>query len=204
MFKISKDEPKYFTSAKSKVKLSKVKEAWNDKNIIEIRAKLRKDILEKEQNRLCIYCEKKISDNSKKSNIDHFKTRNLFPEKTLDYTNLLVSCNVNDRCSSLKDSKKSLLKNRDDYENILDPTIENPNDFFNYLFSGEIIPIDDKKAQFTIEIFNLNQQSLSDERKMLADTLKCCTDLSLDEIFENFGYEYQSFIENIYPKLKEL
>ena len=204
MFKISKKEPKYFASAKSKVKLPKVKEAWSDKNISEIRARLRKDILEKEQNNLCIYCEKRISDNSKKSNIDHFKTRNLFPEKSLDYDNLLVSCNVNERCSSLKDSKKSLLKNRDDYENIIDPTIENPNDFFYYLLSGEIVPIDENKAQFTIDIFNLNQQSLSDERKILADTLQYCPDLSLNEIFENFGYEYQSFIENIYLKLKEL
>ncbi len=204
MFKISKKEPDYFTSAKSKVKLPKVKEAWNDKNISDIRARLRKDILEKEQNNVCIYCEKKISDNSKKSNIDHFKTRNLFPEKSLDYANLLVSCNVNERCSSFKDSRKSLLKNRDDYENIIDPSIENPNDFFNYLLSGEIIPIDEKKAQFTIDIFNLNQQSLSDERKILADTLQYCPDLSLNEIFENFGYEYQSFIENIYLKLKEL
>jgi uncharacterized protein (TIGR02646 family) len=203
MFQIDKDKSSYFTLAKSRVKLPKIKDAWDDKNIVPIRAKLREDILIIEQNNLCIYCEKKISSDSKTSNIDHFKTRNLFPEKTLDYNNLLVSCNVKNRCSSLKDSNKSLLQRKNDYANIINPIIENPNDFFDYLLSGEILPLNEK-AKFTIEIFNLNHQSLYDERKILADTLKYCPNLSLDEIYENFGYEFQSFINAIYPKLKEL
>ena len=203
MFQIDKDEPRYFTSAKLKVKLPKVKNAWNDENISAIREVLREDILIKEQKGLCAYCEKKISSSSTSSNIDHFKTRNLFPEKTLDYNNLLVSCNTKERCSSLKDSHKSLLKRKEDYGNIINPVIENPNSFFDYLLSGEMIPLDEK-AKFTIELFDLNHQSLYDERKILADTLQYCLDLSLDEIYDNFGYEFQSFIQNIYPKLKEL
>ena len=203
MFQIDKDEPNYFAVAKSKVKLPKVKNAWNDKNISSIREELRENILTKEQKGLCAYCEKKISSHKTVSNIDHFKTRNLFPEKTLDYNNLLVSCNTKDRCSSLKDSNKSLLKRKEDYENIINPITENPNSFFDYLFSGEMIPLDEK-AKFTIEVFDLNHQSLYDERKILADTLKYCPDLTLDDIYDNFGYEFKSFIENIYPKLKEL
>jgi uncharacterized protein (TIGR02646 family) len=203
MFQIDKDEPNYFAVAKSKVKLPKVKNAWSDKNISSIREKLRENILTKEQKGLCAYCEKKISSDRAVSNIDHFKTRNLFPEKTLDYNNLLVSCNTKERCSSLKDSNKSLLKRKEDYKNIINPITENPNSSFDYLFSGEIIPLG-KKAKFTIEVFDLNHQSLYDERKILADTLKYCSDLSLDEIYDNFGYEFKSFIKNIYPKLKEL
>jgi len=203
MFQIDKDEPHYFTLAKSRVKLPKVKNAWSEESIISIRAELREDILNREQKNLCAYCEKKISSNPNISNIDHFKTRNLFPEKTLDYNNLLVSCNAKDRCSTLKDNNKSLLKRKEDYENTVNPTIENPNEFFDYLLSGEIVPLN-QKAQFTIEIFNLNHQSLYDERKILADTLKYCPDLSLDEIYDNFGHEFKSFIQNIYPKLKEL
>jgi len=203
MFQITKDEPTYFTLAKSKVKLPKVKDAWSNTNISSIRARLREGILLKEQKGLCVYCEKKISSNANVSNIDHFETRDLLPEKTLDYQNLFVSCNVKDRCSSFKDSKKSPLKTKDDYCNIVNPVNENPNNFFDYLFSGEIIPLNDK-AKFTIALFNLNHQSLYDERKLLADTLKYCPNLTLDEIYENFGYEFESFIENIYPKLKEL
>jgi len=203
MFQISKDEPQYFTSAKSKVKLPKVKDAWSDNNIDLVRARLRKDILDREQKGLCAYCEKKISSHSKMANIDHFETRNLVPEKTLDYQNLLVSCNTLGRCSCFKDSQKSLLKTKDDYRNIVNPVNENPSDFFDYLFSGELIPLDEK-AEFTIKIFNLNHQSLYDERKLLADSLKYCQNLSLDEIYEEFGYEFHSFIENIYSKLRDL
>ena len=210
MRQITKDEPKYFSVAKSKVKLPKIKEAWEDKNISQIRPKLREYILAKEQNNLCVYCEKKITSNPKYSNTDHFKTRNLFSELTLNYSNLFVSCCTGKnqkatdikmaRCSTYKDSK---IQTKEQYENIINPSFEDPRYFFDYLLSGEIIAINEK-AKFTIEILNLNQQSLCDERKILADTLKYCTTLSIEEIFENFGYEFQSFIQNIYPKLKEI
>ena len=100
MYQISKNEPNYFTQAKSNISLPRVSSAWEDVNISDIRGQLRKDILVEEQNLLCAYCEKEIDDSSKKSNIDHFKTRNLFPEETLNYNNLLVSCNTHNRCSS--------------------------------------------------------------------------------------------------------
>ena len=93
MFKIDKNEPKYFFEAKSKVKLAKEKSAWEDKNIRYISQKLRADILLEEQSLLCAYCEREIEEDRNSSNIDHFKTRNLFPEETLNYHNLLVSCN---------------------------------------------------------------------------------------------------------------
>ncbi len=203
MLKISKTEPLYFTHAKSKVREPNIKGAWGDNNIALIREQLRDDILNNEQNGLCVYCEKKILSCAKKSNIDHFETRNLVPEKTLDYQNLFVSCNTRGRCSNFKDSRKSPLKYKADYENIVYPLKEGSDAFFDYLTSGEITPLSDKEA-FTVEVFNLNQQSLRDERKLLADTLMCCGGLSLEEIFEAFGYEFQSFIQSLYPKLENI
>ena len=198
MRQISKDEPKYFTRAKSKVKTHKIKGAWEDIAISEIRAKLRADMLLEEQNLLCAYCEKEIDSDPKNSNIDHFKTRNLFPELSLEYSNLLVSCNTKERCSNFKDTH---IKTRKEYENIVNPTIENPNDFFDYLPTGEIIA-KNHKGQFTIDIFNLKDKSLNECRLEVAESLKYI-DLSLDEIYDIFP-DYHSFIENIYPKLKEL
>ena len=199
MLQITKDEPSYFTSAKSKVELPKTKGAWEDRAISEIRAKLREDMLLEEQKLLCAYCEKEIDESSISSNIDHFKTRNLFPELTLEYSNLLVSCNTKERCSTFKDSN---IKSREEYDNIVNPVLENPDDFFDYLPTGEIIA-KNTKGQNSIDIFNLRDKSLTQCRLQIVKSLKYL-DLSLDEIFENFGYEYQSFIENIYPKLKEL
>jgi len=202
MFKIVKNEPKYFSVAKSKVKLPKIKGAWENSIISKIRSKLRADILLDEQNLLCIYCEKEIDDNPKNSNIDHFKTRNLFPQETLNYQNLLVSCNSNGRCSNYKDTH---IKSKSDYDNIINPITENPTDFFDYLITGEIVAIDrNLKAEFTIDIFQLGRkhdEPLSRQRNELAKTLKYHTNLSLDEIYDIFGNEFHSFINNIYKKL---
>ncbi len=205
MFKITKHEANYFTKAKSRVKLPKIKSAWEDTNIRAISRQLRADILHKEQKSLCAYCEREIDADRENSNIDHFKTRNLFPEETLNYTNLLVSCNSRGKCcSSSKDSQKSILKERKDYQNIVDPTLDNPDDFFDYITTGEIIAQDDNtKADFTIRLFNLNQKSLTSERKELAEALIYIDNLSLEEIYDNLGNEYHSFLKAIYPKLKE-
>ena len=199
MRQIVKNEPNYFTSAKAKVALPKIKGAWSDKNIEKIRTQLREHILLEEQNLLCAYCEKEIDDSSKNSNIDHFKTRNLFPELTLEYSNLLVSCNTNGRCSDYKDTH---IKNREEYENIINPIVENPNDFFDYLPTGEIIA-KNEKGQFTIDIFQLNDTSLTQCRLQVMDSLEHLDNLSLEEIYGIFS-DYHSFIANVYPKLKEL
>jgi len=196
---IIKNEPSYFTTAKTKVKLPKTKEAWANEHISKIRFKLRSDILLEEQMLLCAYCEKEIDENPKNSNIDHFKTRNLFPELTLEYSNLLVSCNTEGRCSNFKDTH---IKNREEYKNIVNPIVENPNDFFDYLPTGEIIA-KNKKGQFTIDIFNLKDIALTQYRLQIVKSLKCLDNLSLDDIYDIFP-DYHSFIENIYPKLKEL
>lgn len=200
MFQIYKKEPLFFIKAKRKVVLPLVSGAWNSDEIRKIRPLLREHILLKEQNLLCAYCEKEIDDNPINSNIDHFKTRNLFPQKTLDYDNLFVSCNTRGRCSSYKDDN---VKYQGQYDNIVNPVIENPDDFFDYLLTGEIVPKNDK-AKFTIEIFYLKHTSLVEERLQIAEALKySCNDLSLDEIYEIFGNEFFSFIKNVYPKLKE-
>ncbi len=196
MFQISKSEPNYFTFAKAKVVLSKVKNAWSDENINNIRAKLRADILQNEQKSVCVYCEKEIPVDTFKSHIDHFKTRNLFPELTLNYENLVVSCNTYGRCANLKDSRAKV---KDIYINLVNPIVENPEDFFDYLTTGEIIARNDK-AEFTIDILGLNTKSLKESREQISKAL-VHLDLSLDEIYEIFP-AYRSFINVIYPKLK--
>jgi len=200
MFQVSKNEPNYFTLAKKRVKLPKVKAAWEDKNIASIREKLREDILMNEQNSLCIYCEKKVSSDTKKSNIDHFKTRNLFPEESLIYDNLLVSCNTYNRCSSFKDKQ---VKSKVKYDDIVNPVIDNPENYFDYLLTGEIIA-KNEKGDLTIALFALDSKVLVESRQQIVLSLKYFTTLSLEEIYDSFGYEYRSFIKAIYPKLKEL
>ena len=206
MFKITKNEPDFFTKAKLKVEKPKVSDAWSNKEINDIRPRLREYILLEEQNLLCAYCERTIDDNPRNSNIDHFRLKagHLFPEKTLDYNNLLVSCNTSGRCSDYKDKH---ISSKDSYDNIVNPITENPDDFFDYLPTGEIVAIDgNKKAEFTIDIFQLGRnqdEPLSKQRKKIAESLKYCENLLLDEVYTEFDNEFYSFIKNIYKKLKE-
>lgn len=201
MFLIHKNEPYYFTVAKNKVKTPKVKWAWEDRAIRKISEKLREYILLDEQNLCCAYCQKEIDASKYCSNIDHFKTRNLFPELTLEYNNLLVSCNTKNRCSSSKDSQTSILKTREDYKKIVNPVSDNPDEYFDYLATGEIIG-KNEKAQFTIELFNLKDTSLTQCRLEVAKVL-VSIDLSVEEICDILP-DYHSFIKNIYPKLRVL
>jgi uncharacterized protein (TIGR02646 family) len=201
MFKIVKNEPNFFIKAKSK------SSTWGCKSIEAIRSQLREYILLEEQNLLCAYCEKAIDSSPKNSNIDHFRLKagHLFPEMTFDYNNLLVSCNTSGRCSDYKDKH---IKSKSDYENIVNPITENPDDFFDYLITGKIIAINNNpKAEFTIDIFQLGRERnepLSRQRKEIADALEHINNLSLDEIYDIFGNEFYSFIKMIYPKINNI
>ena len=186
MFKIDKiSPPDFFNSTKKRVSRPKESKAWEDDLISGIRAELRKHILQNEQFLLCAYCEKEIDATPERSNIDHFKTRNLFSQLTLSYNNLIVSCNTHERCSGYKDRNIKLT----DYEKMIDPVIENPEDFFDYLLTGDIHPKknldqqNQEKAEFTINIFQLNNRGLLEERKKIARQLNAYnSQFSLKEV----------------------
>jgi len=200
MFKINKKKPTFFEQSKRKIRLPKISNAWE--KISEIRSSLREYILSEEQNGLCGYCERKITSDSNESNIDHFKTRNLFPEETLNYDNLLVSCNRKETCATHKDQN---IKTKNEYSKIINPVADNPDKYFEYLPTGEIISKGgNSKAKFTIDIFNLGKKEsdyLVQRRKQLTKAIDNI-DLPLNEILELMEYEFQSFIKNIYYKLK--
>jgi len=201
MFKITKTEPSFFTDARARVRTPRTSDAWSSDEIASIRARLREYILVQEQNLMCAYCEKEIDSEKENSNIDHFKLRagHLYPEKTLEYDNLLVSCSSKGRCSSHKDSH---ISSKEDYEKIVNPVIEDPDDFFDYMPTGSIVAKDDsEKARFTIDIFQLNQAGLIEQRLYLTRSLKGLN-LSLEEILQIFN-EFHSFIKIIYPKLQQ-
>jgi uncharacterized protein (TIGR02646 family) len=203
MFKIEKNEPDFFTKAIKKVKTN----SWNDKEIRKIRPKLREYILKTEQNYLCAYCEKIITSDSKHSNIDHFKKKDsqFFPKDIFNYNNLLVSCNTHNRCSEYKDNKKNALL-KSDYVNMINSVLENPDEYFEYFTTGEIILKDEenKKAKFTKNIFQLNQSPLVKDRKKLTIViLQLKKDgMTFQEVF-NYLREYKSFIKYIYENYED-
>ncbi len=201
MFKITKSNPPdYFENAKRNISRPLESHAWKDRHIDLIRKELREYIVSKEQFSLCAYCEKWVDGTSKKSNIDHFKTRHLFPKLTLDYNNLLVSCNSFGRCSNYKDKNIG----QADYNKIINPVLYNPNDFFDYLMTGEIYPkpnlspSDKERAESTLELFQLNHRGLTEERKKISMQLEILRgQITIEEISKCL-LGYKSFIEYIF------
>jgi uncharacterized protein (TIGR02646 family) len=203
MRKINKStQPAYFTKAIKKISTPKQSSAWSCTEISSIRHRLRDHILINEQLSLCVYCEKKINSDRRNSNIDHYKKRSLFPQLTLAYTNLVVSCNSEGRCSRHKDSQQLIA-----YHKVINPVKENPEDYFDYLIAGDIHPKNDlnktdkAKAEYTIDVFNLNHIGLIQERKKVVYSIKAYQgQFELEDILKCFP-SYPTFVKCIWEKL---
>ncbi|NOQ25583.1 MAG: TIGR02646 family protein [Bacteroidales bacterium] len=169
-----------------------------------IGSNVREHILDIEQNNQCAYTEIALDHNSRNSHIDHFKKRALFPEETFNWNNLLVSCNRENYGAKYKDKHI----HKQDYNNILNPTIDNPSSFFHYSFTGNIgektiDKINGERVANTISLFGLNNKSLVERRATIAEQVKIYSNqLSLPEIKEVIG-EFDSFVENIYSTLHD-
>jgi len=188
MKKIDKAEPKFFKKFIQKNRPVN----WEGTN--DIRADLRKYILESEQNFQCAYCESAISPDSSYSHIDHFKRKHFYPELTFDHNNLLVSCNNTDHCALHKDSQ---VKSKDIYNNIINPVFEEPTMFFEYYTNGKLHS-KNAKAKFTEEIFNLNHPALKQQRNNVAwAVIGYRETLELEEVIEEI-HEFESFIRYIW------
>lgn len=164
MRKINKIPCPKFVNHLSRNKLNKFN-IWN-KLDLNIKQKTRDYILKEEQKGLSAYTEKRI-EKSKKLHIDHFHKRDLYPQQTFDWDNLLVDEKEKPYGADAKDKK--ILKC--DYKWVINPVVDDPHQYFEYSANGEIIPkiglgkYEKKRAEKTIEIFNLNHSSLVDYRK---------------------------------------
>jgi len=206
MIQIIKNEPTFFTEAKKKVKLPFISSAWSEigKNEKGFKTKLREYILLEEQNMLCAYCNQEIEAEDTYSNTDHLKKRDWCGRETLEYRNLLVSCKNKFHCENIKDNFK--FTHCSEFDKIVNPVIENPDNFFDYGIDGDIFAknglnqLDKEKAEFTIKVFALNNSSLKKDRAKIGATLSFYSDSELNDILNDIA-NYPSFIKNIYKKL---
>lgn len=159
---------------------------------------IRFQILLEEQQILCGYTELFIN-NEKNTHIDHYIKRSFDNTKTFDWNNLIVSCNDDDFGARYKDMKSKITLA--EYSDIFNPVIDNVQDYFEYLTNGEVISkskginqslID--KANRTIEVFNLNENTLKSHRRDLIRMIESYknTELSILDIKEalaNTGFK---------------
>ena len=123
-----------------------------------------KDSLMKEQGYICCYCECRLT--GKDSHIEHFNPQSNDHSATLDYTNMLCSCQNQlkkrkpRRCGHSKD-------NWFDEDLLISPLDSNCEERFAYTADGRIQPANesDNAATITIEKLKLDIEKLNDSRK---------------------------------------
>lgn len=166
---------------------------WGD--TAAVRAQLRDYILENEQSGCCAYTEIRIVKKDK-CHIDHFRKRDLFPQMTMDYRNMLVACNS--ECYGAKYKDKNVTKA--DYAKLINPVEDNPSDFLEFTFIGEIQAVgnDKERGDFTINCFNLNERSLVEQRRQAVTNMLIMKEyLSEDEVVEAIG-AFETMIRQLY------
>lgn len=154
----------------------------------------RLQILLEEQDCLCGYTEISINEIGD-AHLDHYKKKSIFPALTFAWDNLVAATLDSDFGANYKDSVYKIKQN--EYSNIFNPVEENVQEYFYYNQRGEIEPKAaitsalKAKADKTIEVFNLNHQSLKSRRQTIIKQIRGCKDLSPDEIqiaFKNSGF----------------
>ncbi|MCI7331877.1 MAG: TIGR02646 family protein [Selenomonadaceae bacterium] len=113
---------------------------------------LRKQLLS-EQHGLCGYCCREVSLNN--SHNEHMKAQKGYNNKTLEYNNIIASCNHENTCGK---------KKHGDCSDIVYPTREDCEQQFEFNeFDGSIHGTTDL-ANHTVDVLNLNEPSLCEAR----------------------------------------
>lgn len=117
------------------------------------------------QNGCCAYCERKVNGNG---DIEHFLKKGIDLRRTFVWSNLFYSCKTSNTCGTHKDKSVNYPK---DESLLINPSEENPEAFIHFSPNGELdvvqvaAPEDQKRAQTTISVFNLNAPKLVNERR---------------------------------------
>lgn len=119
------------------------------------------DVLRKEQKGLCAYCCAHITDkNAHNEHIEPQHPGQYASEKSLDYNNIVASCNHPKTCGRKKD-------NHYDSDKFVSPLDEDCETRFIYYPDG-VIEGDD----YTIDLLNLNDYELKNARKAVYKSLQ--------------------------------
>ena len=172
------DEPQFLLDFKKK----HPKKDYDSKEFAEHRPVL-KSVLIKEQKGLCAYCCGRITE--EKSHNEHIEPRHpgkYVSVKSLEYTNIIASCNNPETCGNKKG-------NHYDAKQFVSPLDEKCEDKFSYHPSGKIIG-----DEYTIELLNLNAYELKNARKSVIrklqyldkDTIEVCYMNNEEEIYQPY------------------
>ena len=143
--------------------LSKFRRSNNQSNYRNLTDEVRQDIRKactREQFYLCAYCCKRISGDSRDTMNEHVIARNLAPNRDLDYTNIVASCTTPNQCDNAHGSQPLPLT---PFDTACETALK-------FKISGRVTGLTDD-ARETIRVLNLDNKSLTAQRKIFIDTI---------------------------------
>ena len=137
-----------------------------------IKQAIRSSLL-KEQGYLCAYCMVGLADNPLKVKIEHWHSQSKYPEKSLDYKNLLAVCKGNSIEQIHCDSAKSKFDKLGPIQKDLHFNPSNPDHnmdrLVRYLADGQILGV--SLFDEDIRVLNLNAKRLVNDRRAVWDSV---------------------------------
>ena len=158
-------------------------ESWKqfkDYESAQVRDKVLLKALHSLQEGLCVYCERKIFrtecerlPGERERQVEHLRCRRDYPQETLTYSNLALSCisrgpRLHMTCGDKKGSNMLPILPTEKHRHLFDLNFSN----------GEIIPalsasVQEKEAvKESIRILNLNESALADARKTIVEKIE--------------------------------
>ncbi len=174
-------------------------EKWED---VSCRNEIRLYMLSEEQNFQCAYTETRIE--LENSHIDHYVKQEFIkhalfkPMTVFSWENLFVSCNSEFYGAKFKDKKITA----GDYATLVNPAKDSSATHFKYTWTGDIIVENqNEKGRNTVELFNLNDPVLVEQRRVVAYQVKVMYEqFTLQELIQIIG-RFESMICFLYETL---
>jgi uncharacterized protein (TIGR02646 family) len=157
----------------------------------EVRQSIRQQSLE-EQYYLCAYCCQRINNSIKDCHNEHLEAQNLNPKRTLDFTNLVASCEIEGQCGKAHKSQHLPLT----------PSMEACETELRFKISGRVEGVSDR-AITTIQVLNLGNhettnRALIEKRKQLSNSL-----LLMNGVDPKDGLEDEDLLKLLIKELAE-
>ena len=147
----------------------------------------------KEQFYLCAYCCDKISGNASDTINEHVIAKDIEPERSLDFSNIVASCSTRHQCDSAHGSQEFLLT----------PLMPECESELKFSISGQVEGLTDR-AKESIRVLNLgdsekNNRSLIRKRHQLSMALLFCNGINHKDGLEDNNLLYMVIDDLMQP-----
>ena len=155
-----------------------------------------------EQQSVCAYTELPLDVARVTVHFDHYRKKSIYTKLRFKWDNLFAAVKDNRFGADHKDGIVNGSNHNQVYASILSPLTANLQEYFHYSTSGEIEPSlslseeNQKKAEETIRVFNLNEAELVERRRTIMAQIVCYQDLPEEDIKSSFdGLGFPSVVD---------